>query len=90
MKKLFSRLALWLGLISPLAQAYPAVDVRMDDVDLELVGSIHMASDRLATLPASLLERLDQVDALIVEADITASEPLEPIAPPTQPLSARL
>lgn len=90
MKKLFSRLALWLGLISPLAQAYPAVDVRMDDVDLELVGSIHMASDRLATLPASLLERLDQVDALIVEADITASEPLAPIAPPTQPLSARL
>ncbi|MGL4856984.1 MAG: TraB/GumN family protein, partial [Plesiomonas sp.] len=72
MKKLLTRLALWLGLLSPLAQAYPAVDVRLDDVDLELVGSIHMASDRLSTLPPELLRKLDNIDALIVEADITA------------------
>ncbi|MGL5006302.1 MAG: TraB/GumN family protein [Plesiomonas sp.] len=90
MKKLLTRLALWLGLLSPLAQAYPAVDVRLDDVDLELVGSIHMASDRLSTLPPELLRKLDNIDALIVEADITADTPLTKITPPEKPLSALL
>ncbi|MGL5343424.1 MAG: TraB/GumN family protein [Plesiomonas sp.] len=90
MKKLLTRLALWLGLLSPLAQAYPAVDVRLDDVDLELVGSIHMASDRLSTLPPELLRKLDNIDALIVEADITADTPLAKISPPEKPLSALL
>lgn len=60
--------------ISPLFPAsygWPAMDVRLGDRYLHLVGSIHMGTRDMQPLPARLLRQLQQADALIVEADIT-------------------
>lgn len=69
---LLRRLAAWLGVISPLAYAYPAVDMQLPgDRHLHLVGSIHMGSVEMSPLPDALLQRLQGATALIVEADIS-------------------
>lgn len=56
----------------PVNYSYPALDVTLGDRRLHLVGSIHMGTRNMLPLPAVLMERLRQADALIVEADITA------------------
>ena len=62
------------GLISrlfPTHYRWPAMDVRLGDRKLHLVGSIHMGTRDMQPLPSRLLRQLQQADALIVEADIT-------------------
>jgi len=74
MGQLLRRIAAFFGLISPIAYAYPALDVTLPgDRQLHLVGSIHMGTVDMEPLPARLISRLKQADALIVEADITGS-----------------
>lgn len=72
MGQLLRRIATFLGFISPLAYAYPAIDVQLANArQLHLVGSIHMGSQDMAPLPDALLQQLRQATALIVEADIS-------------------
>ncbi|MCL2893328.1 TraB/GumN family protein [Brenneria tiliae] len=74
MGQLLRRIATFLGFISPLTYAYPAVDIQLaDQRQLHLVGSIHMGSMDMAPLPDELLKQLKGATALIVEADIAAS-----------------
>ncbi|AYO36609.1 TPA: TraB/GumN family protein [Serratia liquefaciens] len=74
MGQLLRRIAAFLGLISPMTYAYPALDIRLPgDRQFHLVGSIHMGTVDMSPLPAKLAARLKQADALIVEADITGS-----------------
>ncbi|MGP2758946.1 TraB/GumN family protein [Serratia marcescens] len=74
MGQLLRHLAAFLGLISPKRYAYPALDITLPgDRRLHLVGSIHMGTVDMSPLPARLAARLQQADALIVEADITDS-----------------
>lgn len=74
MGQLLRRLAAFLGLISPKRYAYPALDITLPgDRRLHLVGSIHMGTVDMSPLPPRLAARLQQADALIVEADITDS-----------------
>lgn len=55
---------------------YPAYDVSLaGNIHLHLVGSIHMASKNMFPLPQTLINKLNQSDALIVEADITDTVP---------------
>ncbi|WP_409159136.1 TraB/GumN family protein [Pectobacterium sp. B2J-2] len=72
MGQLLRSIATFLGFISPLAYAYPAIDVQLaNERQLHLVGSIHMGSKDMAPLPDTLLQQLRQATALIVEADIS-------------------
>ncbi|WON78963.1 TraB/GumN family protein [Serratia sp. UGAL515B_01] len=74
MGRLLRRLAAFLGIISPMSYAYPALDISLPgERQLHLVGSIHMGTSDMAPLPERLIARLRQADALIVEADITTS-----------------
>lgn len=79
MGQLLRRIAAFLGIISPMAYPYPALDITLPgDRQLHLVGSIHMGTVDMAPLPARLLAHLKQADALIVEADITeAASPFD-------------
>jgi len=63
--------------------AWPAMDVHLSGHRvLHLVGSIHMGTQNMSPLPARLLAKLRQADALIVEADIsTHSSPFSDITP---------
>ncbi len=91
MRNLFRRMAIMLGLITPAMYAWPGMDVNLPDRrQLHMVGSIHMGSREMAPLPTSLLARLRQAAALIVEADVTAGSPLTSGEPVTIPLSERL
>jgi uncharacterized protein YbaP (TraB family) len=74
MGQLLRHIAAFLGLISPMAYAYPALDITLPgERHLHLVGSIHMGTVDMSPLPPRLAARLRQADALIVEADITGS-----------------
>lgn len=42
---------------------------------LHIVGSIHMGTENMFPLSATLLDKLNFADALIVEADITETSP---------------
>lgn len=55
----------------PVSYRWPAIDVRLGNRTLHLVGSIHMGTRDMQPLPDRLLRQLQQADALIVEADIT-------------------
>ncbi|WP_312242088.1 TraB/GumN family protein [Pantoea sp.] len=57
--------------LMPASYAWPAVDIRLGDRQLHLVGSIHMGTQDMQPLPPKLLRLLQQADSLIVEADIT-------------------
>lgn len=71
----FCSIARWLGLRSPAHYPYPAIDIQLTNHRyLHLVGSIHMGTQNMSPLPAILSRRLEQADALIVEADISNSE----------------
>lgn len=74
MGQLLRHIAAFLGLISPISYAYPALDISLPGGrQLHLVGSIHMGTVDMAPLPTRLIMRLKQADALIVESDITGS-----------------
>lgn len=74
MVKVLRRLAAFLGLSRATTYPYPALDMTLQgDIQLHLVGSIHMGTVDMAPLPVSLIQRLRRADALIVEADITGS-----------------
>lgn len=72
MGNLFHRLRKFCRSLRAVNYSYPAIDVTSGSRQLHLVGSIHMGTRNMAPLPPLLLERLQQADALIVEADITA------------------
>lgn len=79
MLKQLRRLLAYLGLKPAQPLPYPAIDITLPQGrHLHLVGSIHMGTPEMSPLPAALVERLRQADALIVEADIThAASPFE-------------
>lgn len=92
---LFQRLSSFFSHLTATAYPWPAVDIRLPGQQhLHLVGSIHMGTQDMAPLPARLLKKLQQADALIVEADIsvsgspfseiTAEDPLETRLTPEQ------
>lgn len=91
MGQLLRRFATFLGLISPIAYSYPALDITLPgERNFHLVGSIHMGTMDMTPLPGQLLERLARADSLIVEADIT--DAVSPFAAyqPQPPISERL
>lgn len=70
---------------------WPAVDVSLPGGrDLHLVGSIHMGTRDMSPLPAKLVKKVQQADALIVEADISGNESPFSDLPQCPPLSERL
>lgn len=85
------RIATFLGFISPLTYAYPAIDIQLaNERQFHLVGSIHMGSLDMSPLPGELLQQLQHATALIVEADISdTGSPFEP-SEIDVPLSQRL
>ncbi|AIJ09411.1 MULTISPECIES: TraB/GumN family protein [Edwardsiella] len=84
-------LAARLGLLPPPRYPYPALDVNLrNGARLHLVASIHMGNAAMSPLPAPLLQRVRQAQALIVEADITRPGSDISSPPQAQPLSARL
>ncbi len=91
MLKRLRQLATMIGFFAPTAHAYPALDMVLENgIELHLVGSIHMGTADMAPLPKALIDRLNQADTLIVEADIsTGSNHLD--APElTVPIKERL
>lgn len=55
--------------------SWPAIDLSLPGGrHLHLVGSIHMGTRDMAPLPAKLVKKLRQADALVVEADISGNE----------------
>lgn len=71
--------------------SWPALDVSLPGGrHLHLVGSIHMGTRDMAPLPARLLKKLRQADALIVEADISGDETPFSNLPDYPPLNERL
>jgi len=71
--------------------SWPALDVSLPGGrHLHLVGSIHMGTRDMAPLPARLIKKLRQADALIVEADISGSETPFSHLPVCPPLAERL
>ncbi|UCQ53432.1 TraB/GumN family protein [Edwardsiella tarda] len=69
------RLAVRFGLLSAPRYPYPACDVTLPGaIRLHLVASIHMGNAAMSPLPAALLQRVAQAQALIVEADITRAD----------------
>lgn len=74
MGQLLRRIAAFFGILPSTVYAYPALDITLPGGrNLHLVGSIHMGTVDMSPLPARLATRLQQADALIVEADITGS-----------------
>jgi len=88
---LFQRLSSIFSHLTATAYPWPAIDVSLPGKQhLHLVGSIHMGTQDMAPLPARLLKKLQQADALIVEADISVSgSPFTEITPEA-PLETRL
>lgn len=61
MGQLLRHIAAFLGLISPISYAYPALDINLPGGrQLHLVGSIHMGTVDMAPLPTRLIMRLKQ------------------------------
>ncbi|AWS52635.1 MULTISPECIES: TraB/GumN family protein [Providencia] len=72
MGNLFENLKNWLHTETAPVYPYPAVDIRLSKkLKLHIVGSIHMGTETMFPLSATLLDKLNLADALIVEADIT-------------------
>ncbi|WP_016600762.1 TraB/GumN family protein, partial [Yersinia pestis] len=91
MDKLLRRIAKFLGIITPTTYAYPALDITLPgERHLHLVGSIHMGTAGMFPLPHTLLNKLNQADALIVEADITDATSSFGHSTVTEPLVDRL
>ncbi|UGS41631.1 TraB/GumN family protein [Pseudocitrobacter corydidari] len=71
--------------------SWPAVDISLPGGrELHLVGSIHMGTRDMSPLPPKLIKKLQQADALIVEADISSNEAPFDNLPVCAPLAERL
>jgi Uncharacterized protein conserved in bacteria len=71
--------------------SWPAVDISLPGGrELHLVGSIHMGTRDMSPLPPKLIKKLQQADALIVEADISGNEAPFDNLPVCAPLAERL
>ncbi|MDJ6395016.1 TraB/GumN family protein [Salmonella enterica] len=71
--------------------SWPAIDLSLPGGrHLHLVGSIHMGTRDIAPLPAKLVKKLRQADALVVEADISGNETPFSNLPKCPPLVERL
>lgn len=71
--------------------SWPAIDLSLPGGrHLHLVGSIHMGTRDMAPLPAKLVKKLRQADALVVEADISGNETPFSNLPKYPPLVERL
>ncbi|OZI13966.1 conjugal transfer protein TraB [Sodalis-like symbiont of Philaenus spumarius] len=91
MRNVLRRLASLWGALTQATFPWPGMDVSLTSGrQFYLVGSIHMGTSAMAPLPARLLERLEQAQALIVEADITVSPLLTNTGEPQTPLADRL
>ncbi|AHM72728.1 TraB/GumN family protein [Yersinia hibernica] len=76
MGQLLRHLAKFLGITAPTTYTYPALDMTLPGGrHFHLVGSIHMGTEGMFPLPHELLNKLNQANALIVEADITETTP---------------
>lgn len=88
---LFSRLKVLFSALRKTAYPWPALDVTLTNhQQLHLVGSIHMGTRGMSPLPERLLQKLQQADALIVEADVSGNESPFNDLPPRPPLAERL
>lgn len=88
---LFQRLSSIFSRLTATQYPWPAIDIRLPGQQyLHLVGSIHMGTRDMAPLPAGLLKKLQQADALIVEADISGSGSPFTEVTPEAPLETRL
>ncbi len=71
--------------------SWPAIDISLPGGrELHLVGSIHMGTRDMSPLPPKLVKKLQQADALIVEADISGNEAPFDNLPLCAPLAERL
>lgn len=71
--------------------SWPAIDISLPGGrELHLVGSIHMGTRDMSPLPPKLVKKLQQADALIVEADISGNEAPFNNLPLCAPLAERL
>lgn len=71
--------------------SWPGIDIRLSGgQQLHLVGSIHMGTRDMSPLPPALIAKIQQADALIVEADISGSETPFNDLPEYAPLKERL
>ncbi len=71
--------------------SWPALDISLPgNREFHLVGSIHMGTQDMSPLPARLLQKIQQADALIVEANVADSETPFRDLPVFAPLEERL
>lgn len=88
---LLNQLKRWWHTLRGTPYSWPAVDISLPGGrHLHLVGSIHMGTRDMAPLPAKLVKKLQQADALIVEADISGNEAPFDDLPVCAPLAERL
>lgn len=88
---LFQRLKNFFRALQARRYSWPALDIDLPgDRHLHLVGSIHMGTPGMSPLPAKLLQKLREADALIVEADVAGSDSPFDDLPPAVPLEERL
>lgn len=91
MVNIVRRIAGWLGLNRASALPWPGMDIELPrERRLHMVGSIHMGTRQMCPLPASLMSRLENCSALVVEADITHTAALNACPAADRPLDQRL
>ncbi|MCP1630752.1 uncharacterized protein YbaP (TraB family) [Citrobacter amalonaticus] len=72
---LFYRVKTFFATLSGNRYTWPAIDVSLPgNRHFHLIGSIHMGSRDMSPLPARLLKKLHNADALIVEADVSGND----------------
>ena len=85
---LFQKLKSSIRALLPHRYRWPGLDISLSGGQhLHLVGSIHMGTPDMSPLPPGLVSKLEQANALIVEADISGSEtPFNdiPVCPPLE------
>ena len=88
---LLSRITAFFSSLSTTQYPWPALDIVLPgDRHLHLVGSIHMGTRDMAPLSSKLIDKLNNSDALIVEADISEGGSPFPNNPDELPLEQRL
>ncbi len=88
---LLSRITALFSSLSNTQYPWPALDIVLPgDCHLHLVGSIHMGTRDMAPLPGKLIDKLNNADALIVEADISEGGSPFPNNTDELPLEQRL
>lgn len=88
---LFNRLKTWWHTLRGNAYPWPAIDISLPGGrEFHLVGSIHMGTQNMSPLPPQLRQKIQQADALIVEANIAGDETPFHDLPVFPPLEERL